>query len=63
MTTPSVHYGDKVVTVPEQFNDITSRLERLGKQLNLLSIIIALHLLGFDLAVGTSLLKLIGVAV
>jgi hypothetical protein len=59
MAAPSVHYGDEVIPVDDRFKKIVSKLDKLGTQLNVLTIVIALHLLGIDLAVGSSLLKLL----
>jgi hypothetical protein len=61
MTTPTVHYGDKVVTVPEQFASIAKDLTALNKKVNVLVIVISLHLMGLDVNVGAALLKYFGV--
>jgi hypothetical protein len=59
-----VRYGDKVVTVPQQFASITKDIKLLTRQVNVLSLVIGLHLIGADTVLGANLanwLKLIGV--
>jgi hypothetical protein len=60
MAAPSVHYGDRVITIPEQFDNLNKKFDKLSSRVNLLTIAIAIHLLGFDLTVGASIFKFLG---
>ena len=57
MTTPSVHYGDKVTPLPERFDAIDKSIDWLDKKVNLLVIVVSLHLMGLDVNVGAALLR------
>ena len=60
MTTPPVRYGDKVVTVADQFASLVSGQASIKRQVNLLTIVIALHLMGVEWTSVLDLLKRLG---
>jgi len=61
MTTPPIHYGDKVVTIRQQFAVIERKLTRLQKTQSILTIVIMFHLGGLDFApIVSTLFKALG---
>jgi hypothetical protein len=59
MVTPPVHYGDRVITVAEQFDKLERGLRRVEQRANLVALLIIIHLMGFDLNTVADLTKLI----
>jgi hypothetical protein len=59
MAVPPAHYGDKVITIAQQFEKLDKGLKRVEQRANLVALLIILHLLGFDLNTVANLTKLI----